>query len=177
MKNLILNTGNNNKLKEFIRLFAKYQISLRATCQDVPEICADLVTVVIHKASQIGEGVLVEDTSLEIDQASVGINIRWQLDDLPKYIGRKAVWRVLLAYQQKGRVYVYEGKISGQIVEPKGDRSFGFDPFFLPEGSKYTLGESKPDSFNARAKVVEAFVLKMPISVHAPLFDWKGSWQ
>ena len=177
MKTLTLNTSNINKLKEFIRLFAKYQISLHSTCLDIPEIQADPTTVVIHKASQVGEEILVEDTSLEIAQASIGINIRWQLNDLPKYIGQKAIWRVLLAYRQKDRVYVYEGKISGQIVAPKGDLSFGFDSFFLPEGSEYTFGESKPNSLNARAKAVEAFVLKMPISIHPPIFDWHGSWQ
>lgn len=177
MSDFILNTSNDKKLLEFVRLFAKYQISLRSTSIDILEIEADPVTTIIHKASQMGEGVLVEDTSLEIEQASVGVNIRWQIGDLPKYIGRKAVWTVLLACREKGQVYVYEGKVSGQIVPPKGDVSFGFDPFFLPEGVEDTLGESKPDSVNARAKAVEAFVMKSPASVHPPIFEWNGSWQ
>jgi XTP/dITP diphosphohydrolase len=40
-----------------------------------------------------------------------------------------------------GHEEVVEGRIDGQIVEPRGDRGFGYDPIFLPEGMTRTFGE------------------------------------
>lgn len=40
-----------------------------------------------------------------------------------------------------GHEEVVEGRIDGQIVDPRGDRGFGYDPIFLPEGMTRTFGE------------------------------------
>jgi XTP/dITP diphosphohydrolase len=173
----MLNTSNPGKMKEFQRLFANHGIALTTSQVDLEEIDADPLTVVVHKASQLKEGILVEDTSLEIEEESVGVHIRWLLQHLGKYVGKKAVWRVLLACQKHGQVHVYEGKIQGTIVQPRGEGGFGFDPFFLPDNSTFTLAESKPDSVNARAKVVEALLRENVVAILPPLKDWNGSWQ
>jgi inosine/xanthosine triphosphate pyrophosphatase family protein len=176
-KRWILNTSNQGKKREFERLFAQYEISLEAQQHDLHEIDADLLTVVVHKASQLGDGILVEDTSLEIEGASVGVNVRWLLEHLSQYVGRKAEWRTLLAYQKSGLIYVFEGKIRGTIVSPRGKEGFGFDPFFLPDNSTLTLAEAKPDDFNARAKAVEALVHGRIFSSLPPITHWDGPWQ
>ena len=93
---------------------------MKLTHQDLKEIDADPVKVVAHKASQLGENVIVEDTSLDIEGASVGINIRWLLDHLPDYAGRRAVWTVLLGYHQGNQIAIYRGVITGTIVAPRG---------------------------------------------------------
>jgi inosine/xanthosine triphosphate pyrophosphatase family protein len=173
----VLNTSNQGKMAEFRRLFDQYKITLFQQSVDLREIDAGPVTVVVYKASQMNEGVLVEDTSLDVEGADIGINIRWVLGHLSKYIGRKAEWRVLLAHQKQGKVYVYEGTVKGRIVAPRGNGGFGFDPFFVPENSQYTLAESKPDEVNARAKAVEALVHDRPIKIESPMTLWKGPWQ
>ena len=61
------------------------------------EIVADPLSVVIHKASELGEYVIVEDTSLDIEGEQVGINVKWMLDSLTDFIGKKALWNVYLA--------------------------------------------------------------------------------
>ncbi len=71
-----LNTSNPGKLKEFERLFGQHGASLQTTYVDLEEIDADPITVAVHKASQLEEGVIIEDTSLEIEGADVGMNIR-----------------------------------------------------------------------------------------------------
>ena len=39
-------------------------------------------------------------------------------------------------------IFSYEGKIEGSLVwPPKGDNGFGYDPFFIPLGSKKTFAE------------------------------------
>lgn len=172
-----LNTSNLGKFEEFKRLFAFHGSKLEATHLDLKEIDADPILVVVQKASQLGENVIVEDTSLEIEGASVGINIRWLLDHLPDYAGRKAEWTVLLAYRQSDQVYIYKGTISGKIVPPRGNLGFGFDPVFLPNGSSKTLAESKPDEFNARAKAVEALIQENLWKKHPVIRNWEGQWQ
>lgn len=173
----ILNTSNQGKMSEFQRLFAQHGITLTFQQIDLEEIDSDPVTVVVQKASQMKEGVLVEDTSLDIQGLSVGIHVRWLLHHLSECVGKKALWRTLLAHKKKGLIYVYEGIIHGSIVQSKGKGGFGFDPFFLPDKANATLAESKPDTVNARAKAVEAFIQNRSLAVVSPITHWEGSWQ
>lgn len=172
-----LNTSNPGKFEEFKRLFAEYGLVLDASHKDLNEIDADPVCVIAHKASQIEENILVEDTSLDIDGASVGIHIRWLLDHLKEYVGRKASWTVLLALRKGEMVFIYKGGIEGTIVEPRGSTGFGFDPVFLPDGSEKTLAESKPDCYNARAQAVQAFIQGALWTTHPVIKTWEGPWQ
>lgn len=172
-----LNTSNLGKFEEFKRLFAKHGSSLEATHIDLAEIEADPISVVAQKASQLGENIIVEDTSLDIEGASVGVNIRWLLDHLSEYAGRRAVWTVLLAYRQGNEVLIYKGIIHGTIVKPRGSSGFGFDPVFLPNGATETLAESKPDQYNARAKAVESLVNGNIWKKHPTIEKWEGPWQ
>lgn len=44
-----------------------------------------------------------------------------------------------------GHDEVFEGRVGGRLVWPmRGDRGFGFDPIFLPNGEKLTFGEMDP---------------------------------
>ncbi len=172
-----LNTSNLGKFEEFKRIFAKFGCTLSATHVDLQEIEADHISVIAHKASQMDEGVIVDDTSLEIEDASVGINVRRLLDHLPEYIGRVAIWTVLLAYRQNNEVLIFKGSISGAIVEASGANGFGFDPYFLPDGADKTLAISKPDQFSARAAAVEALVRGEVWAQHPLIHNWNGPWQ
>ena len=147
MKNKILrlNTSNRGKFEDFKQIFSKYNITLEATHIDLKEIEAEPIEVIAHKASQIEENILVEDTSLEIEGASIGINVRWLLDHLPNYTGCKAEWLTLLAVRSGKEILIYKGSVTGTIVRPRGTEGFGFDPVFLPDGSTKTLAEFKPD--------------------------------
>lgn len=171
-----INTSNLGKFKEFKHLFAKYGVILEPTHFDLREIDAEAIEVVCHKASQL-ENTIVEDTSLEIEEAQVGINIRWLLDHLPDYIGRKAEWVVLMAIKQNNTIFIYKGSVLGSIVKAKGTEGFGFDPVFLPEGATETLAESKPEVFNARAKAIEALMKNNVWKTHPVIENWEGSWQ
>ena len=141
------------------------------------EIVADPLLVAIHKASQLGEYVIIEDTSLDVEGEQVGVNVKWMMDSLSSFVGKRANWNVYLAVLMQGRVHVYRGQVGGTIVEPRGDSNFGFDPVFLPNGSDKTLAESKPDEVSARAKAVENFVKDIPFAIANPIFDWDGEYQ
>ncbi len=44
-----------------------------------------------------------------------------------------------------GHDEVFEGRVDGHLVWPmRGDRGFGFDPIFLPNGEEVTFGEMDP---------------------------------
>lgn len=173
----ILNSSNEGKVKEFQRLFALHGQEVTITKFDLKEVQADPITVAVHKASQMEEGVLCEDTSLEVEGADVGINVRWLLSHLPDYIGHHATWKTLLAYRKGNLVRIYEGVVHGTIVAPSGIEGFGFDPVFLPDGAYATLAEVKPDHVNARAKAVEALINDHPYAVRSMILDWTGPWQ
>ena len=116
-------------------------------------------------------------SSAEIEGASIGVHVRWLLNYLSEHVGQKTQWRTLLAYQKDGLIYVFEGKINGTIVQPRGTHGFGFDPYFLPDGSILTLAEAKPDEVNARAKAVDALIQNQPLSIVHPITHWTGPWQ
>ena len=47
--------------------------------------------------------------------------------------------------QPDGTAETFEGKVFGRLVwPPRGDRGFGYDPMFLPEGGHETFGEMAP---------------------------------
>ena len=58
-----------------------------------------------------------------------------------------------------GPMVVVEGRIDGTLTfPPRGDKGFGYDPIFLPEGSDLTFGEIEPatkDGMSHRARAFE----------------------
>ena len=57
---------------------------------------------------------------------------------------------------------VFEGHAYGSLTfPPRGDKGFGYDPIFVPEGHRFTFGEMDPDAkhrISHRAKAFEKFV-------------------
>ena len=51
-----------------------------------------------------------------------------------------------------------EGRVDGELVFPgRGDRGFGYDPIFVPEGRGETFGEMDPDAKDAMSHRARAF--------------------
>jgi XTP/dITP diphosphohydrolase len=114
---------------------------------------------------------------LDVEDAQVGVHVRWLLDHLDQYVGRQADWVTLLAYRENDQVFIFRGSQPGKIVTSKGTGGFGFDPFFMPEGADATLAESKPDIYNARRKAVGALINGNCWKIEPVMTDWKGDWQ
>ena len=59
-----------------------------------------------------------------------------------------------------GPVAAVEGRVDGRLVFPRrGDRGFGYDPVFQPEGESLTFGEMEPvykEAISHRAKAFAA---------------------
>jgi len=170
---VFLNTSNPDKIKEFKSFGLKVD---GITRKDLKEPNADPLTVIRYKASQVGENVLVEDTSLFVDGHDVGTNIKWLMNKLNEMIGAKAEFKVYLGILLQGKIQVYIGSVKGMIVPPKGE-GFGFDPVFLPNGSSKTFGEEKPRKVNARYLAVQKYKQGNPNYILEPLNSWDGDYQ
>ena len=53
---------------------------------------------------------------------------------------------------------VYEGRVEGRLVwPPRGNRGFGYDPIFVPDGHDATFGEMEPAAKHAISHRARAF--------------------
>ena len=58
----------------------------------------------------------------------------------------------------KGPAVVVEGRIDGALsFPPKGERGFGYDPIFIPEGGTLTFGEMAPEEKDRISHRARAF--------------------
>lgn len=57
-----------------------------------------------------------------------------------------------------GHDELFVGKVDGRLTWPmRGDRGFGYDPMFIPDGYDITFGEMDPDQKHAMSHRAEAF--------------------
>jgi XTP/dITP diphosphohydrolase len=65
-----------------------------------------------------------------------------------------------------GRVEMFRGEVYGHLTwPPRGDRGFGYDPMFIPDGYDITFGEMDPDEkyrISHRAKAFAKLVASLP---------------
>jgi XTP/dITP diphosphohydrolase len=66
---------------------------------------------------------------------------------------------------------IFEGRVFGALTfPPRGDKGFGYDPIFVPEGHRYTFGEMDPEAKHAMSHRARAFA-KFVESAIAPRTD------
>ncbi|WP_136161435.1 RdgB/HAM1 family non-canonical purine NTP pyrophosphatase [Sphingomonas flavalba] len=59
-----------------------------------------------------------------------------------------------------GHVESFEGRVDGVLVwPPRGERGFGYDPFFLPNGHAETFGEMEPEAKHRISHRAAAFAM------------------
>lgn len=155
---LLLVTGNRGKLAEARRLTKALGVALSSIEIDLPEIQSlDMEAVLAAKARQAFEvarrPVVVEETGLELAALNgfPGPLVKWMLDA----IGAEGLARTALAlgnprakavclllWTDGESTRLGRGETSGELVLPaRGDRGFGWDPVFSPDGEGRTYGE------------------------------------
>ena len=69
-----------------------------------------------------------------------------------------AVLYAQIGYAEDAYNIVYfEGAVHGKIVAPKGEKGFGFDPIFQPDGSEKTFAEMTLEEKNNLSHRGKAF--------------------
>jgi XTP/dITP diphosphohydrolase len=72
-----------------------------------------------------------------------------------------------VAWPHGGPVVAVEGRIDGTLTfPPRGDKGFGYDPIFIPQGGTQTFGEMEPQAKDAISHRARAFA-----QLKAALFD------
>ncbi len=186
------NTGNAAKKNVFRQIFASQQMKIQKfSALDVKEIDASPIDVSVFKASQFDNGVLVEDTSLDVEGAKIGVNVKWLGKEIPKLVGRKAKYRSLLSFRLDDVVFVYAAELDGLLTGPRGPKQVGFvfNHFFQPQSSSLTLSECgnnlyQKNTTSAACKVkippvlvVEKILKKDFLLCRPRLTSWRGAWQ
>ena len=173
-------TSNVRKLAEFHRFGLPFP---SCAGPDLDEIDAGPVEVVAHKAWAAGEALgvageflpcIVEDTSLEVAGADVGVNVRWLMDRLEEHDGAPAVWTVILGANLGDAIEIYQGQVHGTIRKPVVaiEDAFGFDPVFVPDGYDVSLAvlekAGRKDEISARRLAARALIEGQPCAVFTP---------
>ena len=78
---------------------------------------------------------------------------------LPADAARDAAFVCTLALVwPDGHAELFEGRVAGHLVwPPRGDKGFGYDPVFVPEGETRTFGEMEPAEKHAISHRARAF--------------------
>lgn len=65
---------------------------------------------------------------------------------------------VLAMAMPNGEEETFEGRVYGALTfPPRGERGFGYDPIFVPEGHRFTFGEMEPAAKHAMSHRAKAF--------------------
>ena len=156
---ILLITSNPNKRQEAERLLDLPVESLAADLTEIQESSLEAITR--HKLLEArrlagDRPVLVEDVALGFDALGgfPGPYIRWLLEcgggealatiaaalDSPA-----AVARCCVGYWSGSRAHLFIGEQPGTILtSPRGERRFGWDPWFVPAGSSISYAEMSP---------------------------------
>lgn len=176
-KELRIVSSNPKKIKEYneFGLHIKAESGL-----DLPEVDSNIDDVILYKSLDAGSNKIVEDTVLEVEGVEI-VDIRWKIKEMN--LDASARWIVSLGLNKDEKIKVYRGIINGKIVKKDNITGFGFDEYFIPDGSTFTLGEldrmgTKPE-FSARRIAVENLIkdnshFEKDID---KIETWKGDYQ
>jgi XTP/dITP diphosphohydrolase len=176
IRQIVLASNNQGKIKEFRHIFAELNIEIIPQSEfDIPEADEPYFTFVensLHKARHCSKytnlPALADDSGLCVSSLHgkpgvmsaryAGIpksdlnNNQKLVDDLANITNRSAYFYcvlVLIRYYHDPQPLIADGMIHGKIIDiPRGDNGFGYDPhFYLPELNK-TVAELNNDTKN-----------------------------
>lgn len=178
MKKIVFATNNAHKLSEIKGILgSEFEIVSLAELgcfDDIPETADTLEGNALQKVQYIherfGVNCFADDTGLEVEALGGGpgiytarfgtmngygdshdaeANTLCLLDKLKGSDNRKAQFRTAIALILDNEEYLFEGIVKGEITnEKRGDKGFGYDPVFKPEGYEGTFAELGVDIKN-----------------------------
>lgn len=163
-------TGNENKFNEAKEIIP----GIEQIDFDLPEIqeldARKIIEKKLEEAIKNNSGTFFcEDTSLYINSLKglPGPLIKWFLktlgnqgiyDLISRDEDKSAYARTIVGYMEGGKISFFEGEIRGQIVIPRGETNFGWDPIFQPEGYDRTFAEMNLEEKNKISMRKEALI-------------------
>lgn len=190
-------TNNKHKIREVSKLlgtdFQLLSLEEIGCSEELPEEQDTLEGNSRQKAEYVyqhyGISCFADDTGLEVEAlgGAPGVysaryagedrdgekNIALLLKNLTGVDHREAQFRTIITFIGDDKEFMqFEGVVKGQIItERSGEKGFGYDPVFLPEGHNRTFAQMVMDEKNQishRARAVNQLVsyLKSKYSLH-----------
>jgi XTP/dITP diphosphohydrolase len=183
---LIFASNNKHKIEELqAAIGSKIKvISLKDAGMDIdiPEPHDTLEENATEKATTIyrmtGKNCFSEDTGLEVaalngepgvksaryagEGRDFQMNIDKLLNNLSLHQDKRARFRSVISLMLDGKEIQFEGICEGRIIsDGRGNKGFGYDPIFIPNGSEKTFAEmeiEEKNTFNHRRKAADKLV-------------------
>lgn len=183
---LIFASNNQHKIEE-LKAFAGTELEIISLHDagidiDIPEPHDTLERNASEKSWTIfkltGQNCFSEDTGLEIEalndepgvksaryageERSFNKNIEKVLYQLKGIENRRARFRAVISLILDGKETHFEGICAGKILShPTGEKGFGYDPIFVPDGSQKTFAQmavGEKNQYNHRARAAAKLV-------------------
>jgi XTP/dITP diphosphohydrolase len=186
MRKICFATNNANKVKEIQAVLgADFEVLSLASIgctEELPETQGTIEGNSWQKAHYVWENYGVDcfadDTGLEVHalnnapgvdsahyagpQRSDKDNMALLLQNLEGKANRQAHFKTVITLMEGGKAIQFEGRAEGEIITaPRGEKGFGYDPLFLPQGYRITFAEmdmSQKSSISHRAKAVKKLI-------------------
>ncbi|NNK39775.1 MAG: non-canonical purine NTP diphosphatase [Winogradskyella sp.] len=163
---IVFATNNHNKLKE-VQALLPSTISLLSLAEigcddDIPETQPTIEGNAIQKAEFVkkhyGYDCFADDTGLEVKalngepgvysaryagpQRNANENMTKLLEALQGTLDRSAQFKTVIALCLNGELHTFTGICKGTITTKRqGDKGFGYDPIFKPDGHGQTFAQ------------------------------------
>lgn len=180
---LVIATHNSGKLREIAALLSPYHVKCQSAGElglpEPEETGASFAENALIKARAAalasGKPALADDSGLSVGAlgGDPGIySARWAgpeknftlamnkvKDALAGRDNRKAAFIcVLCLCWPDGHVENFEGRVEGRLTfPPRGEKGFGYDPIFIPDGHNMTFAEMDPDDKHTISHRADAF--------------------
>lgn len=192
MKNICFASNNAKKLEE-IKSALSGKVGIISLAElGCNEELAETGDTLFHNAFQkaryvaetFGVDCFADDTGLEVialdgapgvysgrfagEPRSDERNVDLLLKKMEGKENRKASFRTVIALILKGEEFSFEGTVDGEIIHERiGEKGFGYDPVFRPDGYKHTFAELSMEEKNqishrgkATAKLIQFLLTK-----------------
>lgn len=183
---LVIASNNAHKLQEIREIIGnRYELvglNEIGCFEDIPETGETLEINALQKSNYIYSNYklscFADDTGLEVDalNGEPGVysaryageerlasnNIKKLLTNLRGVSNRDAQFRTVISLILEGKEYQFEGVVRGAISDDvRGDKGFGYDPIFVPNGYSQSfaeMSESIKNDISHRALAVNKLV-------------------
>jgi XTP/dITP diphosphohydrolase len=168
-------TSNRHKFEEIQKMTL---IEIEQITLNYPEIQTDTLEAVAEFGiefcySKVKAPCFLEDSGLFIDVLSgfpgvyshyvfKTIGCTGILNLLHNHENRKARFKSVIAYRDESGITLFTGEVQGSIaLTEKGEKGFGFDPLFIPEGEDKPFAQMNTEEKNLyshRGKAFKTFI-------------------
>ncbi|MCH2450131.1 MAG: RdgB/HAM1 family non-canonical purine NTP pyrophosphatase [Gracilimonas sp.] len=184
---LVLASQNPHKIEEMQQILSPLGIevlsskdfpNLKEVIEDRPTLKGNALKKAQYVSKETRLPALSDDTGLEVEalngrpgvysaryagrNASYQDNVLKLLEELNGRSNRAAQFRTVVALVDEGLEYTFEGVCKGEIItEEKGNKGFGYDPVFKPDGFDETFAEldsATKNEISHRGRAIQNFV-------------------